>query len=68
MYSNKLAEKPQLVVLNKLDVEGASDLADRFCQALGHGHALRMSAATHQGLEAVKTAMLQTLERLDDRP
>ena len=68
MYSKELAEKPQLVVLNKLDIEGALDLADRFCEALPDNDILRMSAATHQGLEAVKTAMLQKLERLDDRP
>jgi GTP-binding protein len=66
MYSRDLAEKPQLVVLNKLDVEGAADLADRFCQALSDRKVLLMSAATHQGLEDVKTAMIQALEQLDD--
>ena len=68
MYSRELAEKPQLVVLNKLDVAGARELADRFCQALPDGAALRLSAATHQGLDTVKTAMVQMLEQLDDHP
>ena len=68
MYSAELAEKPQLVVLNKLDIEGARELADRFCQALPGSNVLLLSAATHQGLEKVKTAMVQMIEQLDDRP
>ncbi len=65
MYSEALAEKPQLVVLNKLDIEGTTHLADRFCQALPDVRVFRMSAATHQGLQSVKSAMLQALEQLD---
>ncbi len=66
MYSAALAEKPQLVVLNKLDIEDAVQLADKFCQALPDCEVLRMSAATHQGLEKVKSRMAQKLERLDE--
>jgi GTPase len=65
-HSRTLAEKPQLVVLNKLDIEGAGQLADGFCQALAGIQVLRMSAATYQGLDLLKTCMLQQIERLDD--
>ncbi len=68
MYSAALAQKPQLVVLNKLDVEGAEALADKFCQALPGCEVFRMSAATHQGLEIIKTSMAKKLEQLDERP
>ena len=46
-YSESLAKKPQLVVLNKLDIEGADALADAFCRALPICNILRISAATH---------------------
>jgi GTP-binding protein len=68
MYSAALAQKPQLVVLNKLDVDGAEALAEKFCQALPDCHVLRMSAATHQGLDIIKTSMAKKLEQLDERP
>lgn len=68
MYSAALAQKPQLVVLNKLDAEGAEALADKFCQALPDCQVFRMSAATHQGLEIIKTSMAKKLEQLDERP
>ncbi len=65
-HSRALAEKPQIVVLNKLDIDGAGELADRFCQALDAITVLKISAATHQGLDQVKSCMLQQLERLDE--
>jgi GTP-binding protein len=65
-YSEALAEKPQLVVLNKLDVEGAKAPADIFCHALPEHKVLQISAATHQGLKQLISAMTQKLERLDD--
>ena len=65
-YSEALAKKPQLVVLNKLDIEGAQELADGFCEALPGCEILCISAATHQGLKQLITAMTQKLERLDD--
>jgi GTP-binding protein len=57
-----------LVVLNKLDVEGAEALAERFCQALPDCEVFRMSAATRQGLDKIKTSMAKKLEQLDERP
>ncbi len=71
MYSAALAHKPQLVVLNKLDVEGAGVLADKFCQALPDCEIFRISAATLQGLDQIKTSMVKKLEqpeRLDEYP
>ena len=66
MYSDVLARKPQLVVLNKLDLDGADRFADKFCQALPDCEVLRISAATHQGLDKLKARMRQQLERLDE--
>lgn len=66
MYSQTLAEKPQLVVLNKLDVTGSDQLADRFCQALPDRAVLRISAAAHKGLDSLIIQIRQHLDRLDE--
>jgi GTPase len=68
MYSAALAQKPQLVVLNKLDVPGAEELARRFCQALPDGPVIQVSAATRQGLDNLKSAIVKKLEQLDGCP
>jgi GTP-binding protein len=66
MYSAALAQKPQLVVLNKLDLDNAATMADRFCEALGERAVLRISAATHQGLDVLKSCMAKQLECLNE--
>jgi GTP-binding protein len=66
-YGGDLAQKPQIVVLNKLDVDGAERLADLFCRALGSRPVLRISAATRQGLDSLIRHMQQQLNR-DDTP
>jgi len=68
MYSAALAQKPQLVVLNKLDVTGTEELAQRFCQALPEVPVIRISAAAGQGLENLKSSLVRKLEQLDDCP
>lgn len=65
-YSEALAEKPQLVVLNKLDIEGSEAMADTFCRALPNEEVLRVSAATHHGLKKLVSVMAKKLERLDE--
>jgi GTP-binding protein len=68
MYSAALAQKPQLVVLNKLDVPEAEDLARRFCQALPDSPVIRISAAARQGLDNLKSSLVRKLKQLDDCP
>ncbi len=50
-YSPELAAKPQLVVLNKLDLPQAKTGAEAFCQAMPEGEIFTVSAATGQGLD-----------------
>jgi GTP-binding protein len=66
MYSAALAQKPQLVVLNKLDVPEAEELARRFCQALPDGQVIRVSAAARHGLDNLKSSLVRKLEQPDD--
>jgi len=57
----RLAAKPQIVVLNKLDLATAPDLADAFEAAFGQGLVLRISAASRQGLEPLIAKMVEML-------
>lgn len=68
MYRDTLAKKPQLVVLNKIDLAGTEPLADLFCQALPDKKVLRISAATREGLEELKQQIRRHLDTLDDTP
>jgi GTP-binding protein len=65
-YSDTLAQKPQLVVLNKLDVPEAVPLALRFSQAFPGKEIIEISAATHMGLAELKSRMLQQLNQLNE--
>ncbi len=67
-YSAALAQKPQLVVLNKLDLTGSEPLADDFCQALPDISVLRISAATHKGLDDLKILIQRQLNALNETP
>ena len=63
LYSEKLAGKQQLVVLNKLDITGAEEAADAFEAALGPDTpVLRISAATHAGVDALKSKLATWIE------
>jgi GTPase len=66
LHSSALAKKPTMVVLNKLDVDGASQKADQFCRALPEGNVIRISAAAGQGLENLKVRMLRYVTQPDD--
>jgi GTP-binding protein len=65
-YSETLAAKPQVVVLNKMDVKWAPDAAELFQEAYGKRDLLQISAATGQGLEQLTTALCNHLDRLDE--
>jgi GTP-binding protein len=65
-YSDTLAQKPQLVVLNKLDIPEAAPLALRFSQALPDKEIIKISAATHMGLAKLRSRMQQQLNQLNE--
>ena len=67
-YSQALAQKPQIVVLNKMDVDWAEDAATLFKEAYGKGDLLQISAATGKGLDKLTAAMCNLLDQLDEAP
>jgi GTP-binding protein len=57
LYGKNLAEKPSLVVLNKLDITGAKETADIFIEQAGNIKVLTISAATGLGINKLKQKM-----------
>ncbi|MBU1713595.1 MAG: GTPase ObgE [Proteobacteria bacterium] len=68
LYSKSLADRTQLVVLNKTDITGSKDLADIFKAAVGEIEVLLISAATGEGINKLKqqiTLLLQKIAKKD---
>lgn len=65
-YSQALADKPQLVVLNKMDVDWADDAATFFREAFGKDEPLQISAATGKGLDLLTATLCNLLDQLDE--
>lgn len=65
-YSSELAEKPQLIVLNKIDLDSALALTESFRAALPEKTLFLISAAESTGLNALKSAIIKLLDSLND--
>lgn len=68
LHSEKLAEKPQIVVANKADIPQFEENFESFCTELeGRGYKVfRISAATKQGVREVLNYTLEFLSSLPD--
>lgn len=66
-YSEKLAGKEQIIVLNKMDIPSSRENADRIKEKLGAKYdILEVSAATGEGLDYLKKYTYQKLENIED--
>ncbi len=70
-YSKVLAEKEELVVINKIDVTEVKnmlpEIEKEFKSKVGKD-VLAVSAATGEGLDKLKKVIIQTLKGLENRP
>ncbi len=66
MHNEKLAQKPQIVVLNKMDLPGARQRAEIFQSALKMKKIILISALTGQGLAELTTQIVRRLDRDDE--
>ena len=62
-YSSQLMEKPQIVVLNKIDLSGTEEAGRAFQAAVKDREVLPISAVTRKGLDKLTAMMIQHLER-----
>ncbi len=63
LYSEKLSEKRQVVVLTKMDLTDAGVLAETFISAFGNNTVELISAATGKGVEDLKNRLARMLDR-----
>ncbi|HUT43689.1 MAG TPA: Obg family GTPase CgtA, partial [Desulfobacterales bacterium] len=66
MYSKGLAEKPQLVVLNKLDIPDADAAANIFKSAAKDKKVLLISAINGTGIDELKSQIVKLLDNLSE--
>jgi GTP-binding protein len=65
MYDEKLVQKPQIVVLNKLDLPGTRQRAEIFQSALKEKKIISISALTGQRLSELISQIVRWLDRDD---
>jgi GTP-binding protein len=63
LYNESLGKKLQIVVLNKLDLPGAAEAAEKFKRASADMEILTISALNGDGLDRLKSRILQCLDR-----
>jgi GTP-binding protein len=61
-YNPLLMEKPQIIVLNKMDVTGADQAGEAFEVAIHDRQVLKISAATRKGIEQLKFKLVELLD------
>lgn len=65
-FSGKIAEKPQIVVLNKTDLPGTEEGVARFRQSAEEIKILTLSAITGAGADKLKSEIVRMLGKIDD--
>ncbi len=66
LYNKKLIEKPQIVVLNKLDLPDADISAEQFQSAMPDKMVLRISALSGKGVSRLISKIVEVLGRGDE--
>lgn len=60
-YNPLLTEKPQILVLNKMDMPGTEQIAEIIQAAVKDRQVLMISAAARKGIEALKSKLVEYL-------
>ena len=61
-YNPQLMEKPQILVLNKMDIPGTEQIAELVQASVKDHQVMMISAAAHQGIEALKLKLVELLD------
>ena len=62
-FNAQLTQKPQIVVLNKMDLAGTEDAADAFIDALHHEPVILISALKKKGVKKLISRILELLDQ-----
>ncbi len=66
-FSPKLMQKPQIIIANKMDLEGAKENLEKFKNKV-HEEVFEVSAMNEEGLSPVLTRLADILETVEDSP
>lgn len=66
-FSNKLLKKPQIIIANKMDVEGAKENLQAFKKKVGE-EVFEVSAITNEGLNPVLNKLGDLLDQIKEEP
>ncbi len=66
-FSDKLLTKPQIIIANKMDVEGAKDNLEKFKEKV-KDPIYEISAMNNMGLDKVLVALADLLETIEEQP
>jgi GTP-binding protein len=61
-YSSQLLEKPQIVVLNKIDLSGTNEAGRAFQAAVKDRDVIQISAVTRKGVDKLTAMMIKYIE------
>lgn len=67
-FNTKLLEKPQIIVANKMDIEGAKENLEEFKKKVPNVEIFEVSAATNTGLQAVVDKLADMLDAIPVNP
>ena len=67
-FNTKLLDKPQIIVANKMDIEGAKDNLEEFKKKVPDVEIFEVSAATNTGLQAVVDKLADMLDAIPANP
>lgn len=65
LHNKDLMEKPQIVVLNKLDLPGCPELAESFESKMPGKIVLRISALSGEGTDILLSKIVQIMDQMD---
>lgn len=69
-FNKKLLKKPQIIIANKMDVDGSEEYLEEFKKKLNDPNIkiFKVSAATNKGLTEVLDELAEILENTEDTP
>lgn len=67
-FNSKLMEKPQIVIANKMDIEGAKENLERFKKEFNDIKVFEVSAINNTGLKEVIYELSNMLDKIEKQP
>ncbi len=67
-FNSKLLEKPQIIIANKMDIEGSKENLEKFKNKVKDVEIFEVSAATNKGLQKVVDVLADKLDKIPANP